>query len=159
LETNRKVDLAAVARIARRVDLKDICLTEITASSCPRVQGTLEADLKHECLAKRLELNAFEVNCRYAFTVKTTATEVASASFNYTILYHVSGDEAVADDDLGEFAFANGIYHSWPFVRQLLFDLTARMGYAPYTLPVMKFNPKPAPVQPTEGVKVEPASS
>lgn len=158
MESDRKVDLAAVARVARRVDLKDICLTHITASSSPRVQGTLEADLNHDCEAKRLAPNLFEVTCHYNFTAKTSEAEVASAEFDYAILYYVSGDEAVADQDLGEFAFANGTYHSWPFVRQLLSDLTARMGYAPYTLPVLKFNPKPVAQPAVDAIKTDPTS-
>jgi hypothetical protein len=63
----------------------------------------------------------------------------------YLILYSLSGDDPVSDEDLAHFAFANGTYHSWPFVRQFLFGLTSQMGYPPYTLPVFKFNPKPKP--------------
>jgi preprotein translocase subunit SecB len=162
LETDRKVDLKAVARIAQRVDLRNIRLAEIAAFSFGTAQGVLEADLTHDCEAMRLETaDVFEVICRYDFTVKTSDAEVASAKFNFVILYRIAGEEEVAEPDLAEFAFANGTYHSWPFVRQLLFDLTARMGYPPYTLPVLKFNPKDSvrvaePVE--EGVKSDPSS-
>jgi preprotein translocase subunit SecB len=160
LETDRKVDLKAVARIAQRVDLRDIRLAEIVASSFKPVLGALEADLNHDCEAKQLEADAFEVICRYNFIVKTSDAEVASARFDFVILYQVSGEEAVAEFDLAEFAFANGTYHSWPFVRQLLFDLTARMGYPPYTLPVLKFNPKDSIRVPAkeEDIKADPSS-
>jgi preprotein translocase subunit SecB len=159
LETPRKVDLAAVARIARRVDLRDIRLSEIAAASARRVQGNLEPDLSHECEAIRLEIpNLFEVVCRYRFSVKTGGSEVASAMFRYVLLYELEGDEDIPEEGLSDFAFANGTYHSWPFVRQLLYDLTAKMGYPPYTLPVLKFNPKaPRPTEeaPAEAVKAE----
>jgi len=125
----------------------------------------LQADLDHDCEARKLDNPTLvEVVCRYNFRVRTGDLEIALASFNYSILYEVAaGDEAVLDQDLGDFAYANGTYHSWPFVRQLLFDLTARMGYPPYSLPALKFNPKnsmkPATPPPTESAKKEGAST
>ncbi len=159
METDRKVDLKAVAKIAQRVDLRDIRLTEIAATSKSHGRGLLEPKVSHDCEVRLLDSNdQFEVNCRYHFTVRTDEEEeIASATFVFTILYELAGDEEIRDGDLDEFAFANGTYHSWPFVRQLLFDLTSKMGYPPYVLPVLKFNPKnsiKAP-QPTEEIKTE----
>jgi hypothetical protein len=111
-----------------------------TASIAP---GALQAGMTHKCEAKIMESgNLIVASCRYHFTISSGETEVGSAVFNYLLLYELEGDEPISEEDLDDFAFANGTYHSWPFVRQLLFDLTSRMGYPPYTLPVMKFNPK-----------------
>jgi preprotein translocase subunit SecB len=170
LETERNIDLVAVGRIARRVELKDIRLTELAASAAERVKGSLEAELSHECSAKRPEPELLEINCDYKFAVRCNEALAASVSFTYTILYLIAGDEAIAEQDLSDFAFANGTYHSWPFVRQLLYDITSKMGYPPYTLPVFRFNPKPPvkpaadtnsetgkPVPSNPGVKVQPS--
>ena len=46
---------------------------------------------------------------------------------------------ATSYGDLSQFAQANGAYHSWPFVRETIYGLTSRMGFPPYTLPVLSF--------------------
>jgi preprotein translocase subunit SecB len=155
LETDRQVNFSLVARVARRVDLRAIRLTEINASSGSTVTGTLEAALDHDCDARKLDLNQLEVSCRYRFTVRSGEVTAATVSFTYAISYDLKGEEPVSEEELSEFAFANGTYHSWPFVRQLLFDLTARMGYPPFSLPVFKFNPKPPTPPNTEVIKAE----
>jgi hypothetical protein len=52
------------------------------------------------------------------------------------------GTEPLADEDVAQFALSNGTLHSWPFVRELLYALTSRIGYPPYTLGVVHFRPK-----------------
>ncbi len=142
MEAPTSVDLAAAARIAKRVDLKDIRLSEITASGPIKTNGLLEPEVRHACTTRQ-EGDSLEVLCSYNVRVKSGDVEVVRAEFKYTIIYTLSGDDPVESSDLEHFAFANGTYHSWPFVRQLVFDLTANMGFAPYTLPVFQFNPKP----------------
>lgn len=69
--------------------------------------------------------------------------QAAQATIKYLLDYDLRGNEPLAEDDIAEFAFANGTLHSWPFVREFLYGLTAKMGFLPYTLPVFHFVPKP----------------
>jgi len=139
------------------VELKDIRLLEINASGAARSQGILQPHVTHECEGKLQNPNLLEVVCRYRFTATQGETQAVSATFSYLILYALEGAEPVPENDLKEFAFANGTYHSWPFARQLLFDLTSRLAYLPYSLPVFKFIQRPRPATPTEEVKAEPS--
>lgn len=140
----RVVDLAAVGRIARRVEFKGIRLTEISANCDPRVLGPLAPDVDVTCFLGELSATGVEVICDYSFTVLSHEQRAASGALKYLLSYDLTGSDPVSNDDLTEFARSNGVLHSWPFVRELLFALTSRMGYPPYTLPVMHFVSKPA---------------
>jgi hypothetical protein len=63
----------------------------------------------------------------------------------YLVTYTLNSPQELAQDDLAQFAEANGILHSWSFVREFLHSLTYRMGFPPFKLGVMHFAPKPKP--------------
>ena len=151
------VDVAAVARVAHRVELKDIRLLEINASGAARSQGVLQPLVSHDCQGKLQNPNLLEVICRYQFTAKQGEAQAVTATFSYMILYDLEGAEPVPESDLKEFAFANGTNHSWPFARQLLFDVPSRLGYLPYSAPVFKFIQRPRPATPIAEAKTEPS--
>jgi preprotein translocase subunit SecB len=150
LESPKGVDLAAAARISSRVEFREIRLSEINASSPTKGLGALEPQIEHHCTLMKQDGDLLEVLCAYQIRVTSGAKELLKADLSYLVSYTLLGNDPVDENDLNHFAFANGTYHSWPFVRQTLFDLTARMGYPPYNLPVFKFFPKrPKPVETT----------
>lgn len=160
MEAPSSLDLAAAARVAKRVELREIRLSEISAKSLVAYHGPLHPEVHHVCTPATHDVNVIEVQCSYDFVVKSEGEDVARAEFKYLLSYDVVGDAPVEEADLEHFAYANGTYHSWPFVRQLVFDLTSRMGYPPYTLPVFQFNPKPKEAQvQQEAIADEPADA
>ena len=142
MEAPQGVDLAAAARISSRVEFREIRLNEIKASSPSKGLGALEPQIEHRCTLSRHEGDLLEILCAYQIRVTSGSEEFLKADLNYSVSYTLLGTDPVDENDLNHFAFANGTYHSWPFVRQALFDLTSRMGYPPYNLPVFKFFPK-----------------
>jgi preprotein translocase subunit SecB len=138
------VDYAAVGRVAKLVELKNVRLSEIIAKSDPHAVGPLEAQLDIQCSVHSRENQVLEIVCNYKFAAHVAETEIAAADIKYLVAYDVRGTEPVADHDLAEFATANGTVHSWPFAREVIFGLTSKMGYPPYTLPVVHFRAKPA---------------
>jgi preprotein translocase subunit SecB len=142
----RTVDFAAVSRVAKRVELKSVRLTEISATCDPSVEGTLVPDVNLECKPGTLLPGTLEVICEYTFTARSNQVQAIASTIKYLLLYDISGGtaESPSEDDVVEFARANGTLNSWPFVREILFGLTSRMGYPPFTLPLMHFIPKPA---------------
>jgi preprotein translocase subunit SecB len=146
----KTVDFAAVGRVAKRVELKSVRLTEISAKCDPSVEGTLLPSVNLECkpgdtLASGKQL---EVICEYTFTAHCGQVQAVESTITYLLVYEIGGGvESPNADDLAEFAQANGALNSWPFVREVLYGLTSRMGYPPYTLPLMHFNTKPVETQ------------
>ncbi|MGA8223873.1 MAG: hypothetical protein WB780_19650 [Candidatus Acidiferrales bacterium] len=153
------VDFAAAGRVASRAELKAIRLIEISAKCDPETSGALEPTLDHDCAAAKRSGSALEIACNYRFKVRTTQAEVADASIKYLLVYELQGPEPFADEDIAQFAKSNGTLHSWPFVRELLYALTSRMGYPPYTLPVFHFKAKPPQQEKAEVNAEEPAQT
>lgn len=140
----RLVDFAAAGRVSQRVELKGVRVIEVSAKCEPRtIVGPLEPTITHECSYVKQSSNALGVVCSYSFVANSSAARVAEASIKYYLDFDLQGDEPLAEEDLNEFAFANGTLHSWPFVREFLFGLTSKMGYPPYNLPVFHFKPRP----------------
>jgi preprotein translocase subunit SecB len=139
----RTVDFAALSRISSRAELKNIFLAEVSAKCDPRMNGTLEPSLENDAEVIVHEGNRLEIACNYRFSVSVTQIQVAQATVKYLLEYELSGNEPFDESDIAEFAFANGTLHSWPFLRQFVYDLTSRMGFPPYTVPVFHFVPKP----------------
>ena len=145
--TKDSVDFEAVARISRRVDLKAIQLTEINATRKSSASGVLQPSFEKECTPRRVEDDLIEVACSYSFKVRSADSDVAAATILYLVTYKLLGEEPADESDIEQFARANGAYHSWPFVREVIYSLTSKMGFSPYTLPVLSFLPKPRPRQ------------
>ena len=156
-----EVDLVAVSRISRRVELRKIHLTDLTVSCVPGAshKPPLHPSYEYQCLPVKVEGDKIEIRCSYKFTVSSSNNELANVNMTYYIFYKLSGDEPTDEGDIEHFAHANGAYHSWPFVRELIFSLTARMGFQPYTLPVLLFLPRPKPPKPAPSVSVEVTAS
>ncbi len=143
LESHPAVDLPAVSRVSRCVDLKSVRLSELTVSGSPRKGSDLVPIWKHTCELTERSPSSLEVTFRFDFAGRSGEEVVATALIKYVLCYELTAAQAFTDADLPHFVFANGTYHAWPFVRQLLFDLTAHLGFPPFTLPVFLFNPKP----------------
>jgi hypothetical protein len=155
------VDMRAVGRVASRVDVTEVRLVEVSAMRTDKVGGTLEPIIQHAHSPLGCEGGSIRIQSRYEFKVDLADTPAFTVTAVYHLFYALSGDEPVADDDLKQFAAANGAYHSWPFVRELLFSMSSRMGLPAFTLPVMSFmpprpakpaappQPQPTPTQPT----------
>jgi preprotein translocase subunit SecB len=148
---DRTVDLAAVNRVAKRVELKGVRLVEISAKCDPAVHGpSLTPNVELNCGLGEHNENSLEVVCNYTFAAQSEEKQAIQSTIKYLLQYDISGSGSPSVDDLTEFARANGALHSWPFVRELLYGLTSRMGYPPYTLPVMHFNVTGPPTKEAE---------
>lgn len=140
--SSKDVDLAAAIRVSRRVELRDIRLTHIAADGPVHYPGALNSQVDHDCSATKIEADAIELECAYRFhALSDTQEGVLEASLKYLLSYAVSGTDPLDPSDVAHFAYASGTLHSWPFVRQFLFSLTANMGYPPFTLAVHKLPP------------------
>jgi preprotein translocase subunit SecB len=135
------------------VDLRDIRLILLHAS-CQydsSVKRHLRAAYDYSCVPAKVDGGLIEVECSYDFHIQSSDAEIGSANLKYYLVYQLLGDEPAEQSDIEHFARANGAYHSWPFVRETIHGLTAKMGFPPYTLPVLSFMGRPKPsVKPSE---------
>ena len=148
LANRNNIDLAAASRVAKRVDIREIRLIalQMDLKGDPARAGLVPM-YEHSCAPAKVEGNTIEVACSYTFQVRSEHEDLAAASMTYRIVYTLIGEEPADQSDIDQFAKANGAYHSWPFVREMIFSLTSKMGFPPYTLPVLIYRPK-APTKP-----------
>lgn len=142
------VDFAAVARVSRYAELKDIRVVNVSAKCDPKYAAPLEPEFSHECLVVGNETEALDISCQYRFTGKAAQANIVDIEIKYLLTYAISSPEPLPEADITQFANGNGTLHSWPFVREFLFSMTSRMGIPPFKLGVMHFVPTqqaPAP--------------
>ena len=137
------VDFAAVGRVARHTELRDVRVTEMSAKCSPKVTGALHPSVDLHCSIAERDEKMLEVTCDCSFSAYCGEMLAAQVQIQYLLTYELSASEHLDDDDLSQFARANGALHSWPFIREALYGMTARMGYPPFTLPVMHFHSEP----------------
>ncbi len=137
------IDMGAVGRLARRVNLENLVLVGINAKRFPgpSEMGVLDPDVKQTHRVVHDVPGALHVESKFEFAVRTGDVLILEADLTYRLFYSVSGDEPVDTGDSRMFARANGAYHSWPFVREQLYSLTSKMGLPPFMLPVLSFHP------------------
>jgi preprotein translocase subunit SecB len=81
-----------------------------------------------------VEPDQLNVVCDYTLTASGVGLSVRVM---YLMVYEVAGNAPI-ESDVEQFAKVNAVYHSWPFLRQFLHDLTAKMGLPALTLPVFQ---------------------
>ena len=151
------IDMSAVARVSKRVNLTQIVLVELKANRRSEQRpGVLEAKLSHEHKVLAWDAKTIQLESRYDFVGIQGDIDAIDAAARFELSYTVEGDAPLIESDVRQFGSANGAYHSWPFVRELLFGLTSRMGFPAFTLPVLTFIPQrkatEAPAQPDKKV-------
>jgi len=146
------VDFAAVGRVSKFVELKDVRLVEVSAKCDPKATGPLEAEFAHQSAIAGRGEDSLEVTSDYSFIGKAAQVSVIEIKIKYLVVYEFKGRPVLEDGDVSQFAMANGTLHSWPFVRELLFGLTSRMGFPAFKLGVMHFVPQKPTEKPAEKV-------
>ena len=137
-----EIDMAAVARVSRRVQLSEVRLVKFEVEQFSRIPGKLVPEITHDFAISSESPDLLRVACSFGFNVTSNNVQVATSKIVYHLFYRMSGDEPADPKDLKQFAVANGSYNSWPFVRELLHSMTGRMGLPPYVLPVLIIKPR-----------------
>jgi preprotein translocase subunit SecB len=153
----RALNLVAAAKIARRVNLIDVRVDEISAKRLDDPTTEMEAELTDSYAPKKTD-STLEILCNHHMKAVSAGDCVAEIQVSMRLVYGISGTEPVDDDDLPAFAAANGAYHSWPFVREMYYSLTSRLGLPPFVLEVMRLSQIQPAKEPPEGVESASAS-
>src|SRR5690242_14819351 len=91
------IDMAAVGRVARRVNLENLVLIGIKASRHPGPSepGILDPEVDQAHRFVGAIGRSLQVESKFEFTVRQGETVVLTAALAYRLLYSVSGDEPV----------------------------------------------------------------
>jgi hypothetical protein len=143
------VDYASIARIASAVELRDIALRSSRANLNVAADKIPERWSGEAFVGFDTQVSEHEAESR-EFTIEATFIAVYNSSWgdeihselpeldpdnppeieiqaSFELTYRVAEEANLADEDLANFATANGTLHAWPYWRELADDITTRM--------------------------------
>ena len=137
--------LALTAIVSPRVQIEGIRLSRSevrSASALPpgtalRVEYALNGEAKADQDGKRITVCA-------SFTARANIVDGSDSpdpafhvEAEFLLDYTISSLEGISDEHLQAFGKMNGIYNAWPYWREYVQSMTARMGFPPLALPVL----------------------
>lgn len=69
---------------------------------------------------------------------KNLQDPVVQVAATFRLVYQISDPEGFTDEHYAAFAEINGMFNLWPYWRELVQNVTLRMGLPPLTLPVRR---------------------
>ena len=147
-----------VAAVVPNVELEDLRLIGVTADlRSPPPDAAVYIDLKHTSETEVLEA-ALLIRVNYSLEAKRSDNEAGAflkVSASFQLIYRGNNLQELGPDKLSAFADVNAVHNSWPYLRELVQSLTARMGIRPFLVPLLKVR---WPQSPTEKTTASPVS-
>jgi hypothetical protein len=137
--------MAVTAKVAEKVELFRVWLVESSLKRNPGptdglnylISGESEADLtKDPDRLFLMEKFAFKAVPRK----KQDAKPVVTIQASFLLAYELKEPESVTLADCSAFSKINGAYNAWPYWREYVQSVTARMGLPSLTLPVFRLS-------------------
>ena len=151
------LDTEIAARVAQRYVLTEIYLVDAKISRDPLIVSPETLSLEHKCYTEGLspyDANKFLVRFRVAaFDGKEPNKLIMSIEASFCTSYGEKSqpDPLIPDDDgstetllsyAEHFMTVNPISHAWPYWREFVQSMSARMGFPALTVPLLEIVPK-----------------
>ncbi|HOK45944.1 MAG TPA: hypothetical protein PLP04_09715 [Bryobacteraceae bacterium] len=149
-----KSQVQAAHRFQVSAELQQIQLLDCTATlseSDGQLQGQLRLGLKMETAV----LSVSERNARFAVRISVFGDPIDApeqperhgfeVACRYALDYELRRGYTPSTAELDAFREGNAILHCWPYSRELVQNLTARMGLPIPPLPLLRLVPKASP--------------
>jgi len=152
-----KVDLEIAARVAQRYRLQEIYLVDAKISRDPLTVSPETLSLQHKCSTEYhtsfdAEKSTFLCNFRVAAFDGQEPTKLImkiEASFCTSYVYTSQPDPLIPEDKfdflleyIEYIVTINPISHAWPYWREFVQSMSARMGFPALTVPLLEIVPK-----------------
>jgi hypothetical protein len=153
-----ELDMDVAARVAQRFVLQEIFLVDAKISRDPLIISPEALSLEHKCSTDSLspsDKEKYLVLCNFrvaAFNGKESNKLVMKieASFCTSYVRKSLPDPLIHDDDSPETVLAaieylmtiNPISNTWPYWREFVQNMSARMGFSALTVPLLEIAPK-----------------
>lgn len=140
------LDALTYNRFVAGVQPTRIELGEVSASAKPsdfqELDVRVDSHFKVQCLKSNAQARTFEIDAQLELHFIAANDQQVG---QFTCLYHLSylSAEALSDALLEEFARRNAPVNVWPFMRELVLNLTQRFGWTGFVLPSFLIPPSP----------------
>jgi hypothetical protein len=174
-----KLDMEIAARVAQRFVLKEIYLVDAKISRDPLIALPEALSLEHKCSTEGLshlshdkdkKLLSYLCNFRVAAFNSEESSKLImkiEASFCTSYVKQSQPDPLCPDDDSPETLLAyvehlmviNPISNAWPYWREFVQSMSARMGFPALTVPLLEIVPKKTATQEAKSQPVKKKST
>jgi hypothetical protein len=155
-------DVALAARVARVVDIHTVLLREAHLRSAFDPDKPPDKLIPHQQIGANHSLSeagALRVVINFTLELKPEAKDdtpvipALEVKAQYEVVYQLPKEASFSDKELGHFAELNGTVNLWPYWRELVHTVAARIGMGSITLPVYRVKPKVVEVLETTEAK------
>jgi len=145
--------LKKVAEVVPHLELAEIRLIALSAALTaappdPPIAVTLDRSV--DC--KEFDGNYFPVQVKFMVNAAGADDQIEFLNIVtiYQLLYEGTNLSTLPSDKLRAFADVNSVHNCWPYLRELVQDVTGKMGLTRMTLPLLKVLQNSGP-EPTDG--------
>lgn len=159
-----KLDMEAAARVAQRFVLREIFLVDAKISRDPLIESPETLSLEHKCSTDvpdgKSNAGEHPYLCNFrvaAFDGKEPNKLVMKIEASFCTSYVKNPDIRLFDDDdfdedslltYAEYlGTINPISNAWPYWREFVQSMSARMGFPALTVPLLEIRPKKSATQ------------
>ena len=144
------LDMEASSRVAQKAVLKEIYLADAKISRDPLIVYPEALSLEHKCstefLSSDKDKKLFFISCNFrvaAFSGEAPDKLVMKIEASFCTSYVVKSlpDDSLIDD-FEYFLTINPIFNAWPYWREFVQNMSARMGFPALTVPLLEFVPR-----------------
>jgi len=156
------LDMEAAARLAQRFVLQEIFLVDAKISRDPLITSPEALSLEHKCSTDNLSSpnkEKYLVFCNFrvaAFDGKEPGKLIMKIEASFCTSYVENPDIQIPDDIASVLTHVkylmtiNPISHAWPYWREFVQNMSARMGFPALTVPLLEIVPKKAKSPPVK---------
>jgi preprotein translocase subunit SecB len=136
-------NMPTVSKIRQYLNLKNIYLLEAKIESDPTTRSPKGAKLDHKYGSEIIseENNNFDVKCN--FLIIANRKEVPDINLlkieaSFVLEYYYEDNLRLKHEDIVNFVKIYPLYMAWPYWRELVQNLTSRMGFPALTISLVK---------------------
>jgi len=131
-------DLILAAKVAARIKAMDIRLvsTNVRHNPLAALSGSVRFNTKS--LQYKVDRESFQLFVKPHFVVELDYEESENyllIEAEFLIIYSVQSFDDLSEDNIDAFADKNGLYNCWPYWREFVQSMTAKLGVSTLTLP------------------------
>ncbi|MEH7303220.1 protein-export chaperone SecB [Neobacillus drentensis] len=100
--------------------------------------ASVDVQLEMHTISREAENVIIPAEFKISAIVSETQAKVFEINFIYTLLYELPVDKTYDEEYLERFAKVNAPINIWPYARELVSNLTTRMGFPSLYIPLYK---------------------
>ncbi len=151
-------EVALAGKVARLCELRSVILLQSRAHlNVDRLKpvgrgsrpASLEPDISMRAEGKLVSQNVLQARLRFRLAAAergATKQPIFQIVSVFLLEYQLADGFRPTPEELKAFVSANGLFHCWPYWRELVQNTTTRMGLPPVTLPFFRVRSKIARV-------------